>query len=322
MKDLLRVADLTPKSFEKLLRLADEARRTPHNWSRLLDGETVVCFFAKPSTRTRLSFGTAIGRLGGIGEFVGPTELQLGRGETIEDTARVISRYAKAFVIRTFLDDDVRRFAAAASIPVVNALTDQHHPCQALADLLTIRRRFGSLRGVRVAYLGDSTNVTHSLMEAGALAGMDIAVASPPGFQPDPEVAHTVQAIAMTTGAVVRVTDDPWSAATGADVVYTDVWLSMGVGEEERASRSAALSPYRVDADIMSVASPSAIFMHCLPAHRGDEVTADVIDGPQSLVFEQAENRLHAAVAVLVALVRHSLTGVADVGRSRLAPVS
>ena len=303
MKNLLRIADLQPADLDRLLTIAADAKRFPRGVVRLLQGETVVCYFSKPSTRTRLSFAAAIARLGGVAEFVGPAELQLGQGETIEDTARVISRYAPAFVIRTFDDDDVRRFAAAATIPVINALTDRHHPCQALADLLTLQERFGSLRGRKVAYLGDGNNVAHSLMEACAMAGIDIAVATPPGFQPDDDVVVAAERLAADSGALVTVTMDPLKAAADADAVYTDVWLSMGTPEAERSARAASLGPYRVDEAVMAEAKPDAVFMHCLPAHRGDEVVASVIDGPRSVVFDQAENRLHTAVAVLADLV-------------------
>jgi ornithine carbamoyltransferase len=312
MKDLLRIADLTAADLAHLLFLAEDVRTSPPHRGLALQGETVVCYFAKPSTRTRLSFATAIARLGGVPQVVGPSELQLGRGETIEDTAGVMSRYARAFVIRTFADEDVRRFAEAATIPVVNALTDGHHPCQALADLATLRHRFGHVAGLRIAYLGDGNNVGHSLMEAGALAGADVAVATPPGHAPDPAVVATAERLAAGAGGRVTVTDDPLAAARGADAVYTDVWVSMGHPEDERAARTAALEPYRVDATVMAAARPEAVFMHCLPAHRGDEVTAEVIDGPQSVVFEQAEYRLHTAQALLLALVRGQLAGRTD----------
>ena len=303
MKDLLRIADLTPADLSRLLTIARDAKRFPHGVMRLLDGDTVVCYFSKPSTRTRLSFATAIARLGGVAEFVGPAELQLGRGETIEDTARVISRYAAAFVIRTFEDDDVRRFADAATIPVINALTDGHHPCQALADLLTLQECFGALPGLKVAYLGDGNNVAHSLLEACAMAGVDIAIATPPGHQPADEVVVSAERLAADSGALVTVTMDPLKAAADADAVYTDVWVSMGTPEAERSARVASLAPYRVDEGVMAEAKPGAVFMHCLPAHRGDEVAASVIDGPKSIVFDQAENRLHTAVAVLADLL-------------------
>jgi ornithine carbamoyltransferase len=309
LKDLLRISDLTAQDLEVLLDLSDKIHDHPHRHTGLLDGETVVTYFAKPSTRTRLSFGSAIAHLGGLPQVVGPNELQLGRGETIEDTARVVSRFAKAFVIRTFADDDVRRFAAAASIPVVNALTDGHHPCQALADLQTLRRHFGWLRGMRLAYLGDGNNVAHSLMEACALAGIDVVVATPPGYEPDDEVQVTAERLASATGSLVLTTHDPLAAAAGAHAVYTDVWISMGDSEEERAARQVALAPYQVNPAVMAEADPDAVFLHCLPAHRGEEVSASVIDGPRSLVLDEAEARMHTAQALLVALTLGELQG-------------
>jgi ornithine carbamoyltransferase len=309
MKDLLRIADLTPEDLHVLLSLSGVAAETPHRWSHLLDGDAVVCYFAKPSTRTRLSFGSAIAHLGGVPEIVNGNELQLGRGETIEDTAGVISRYARAFVIRTFADDDVRRFAGAASIPVINALTDGHHPCQALADLMTLRQHFGDLEGLRLVYLGDGNNVAHSLMEACALAGVDVVVATPPGFEPDAEVVATAAALAKAGGSTVELSHDPMEAVTDADAVYTDVWVSMGDDEDQRASRAEALAPFEVTPEIMAEAGNDAVFMHCLPAHRGQEVAAEVIDGPQSVVLDEAENRMHTAQALLLALLEGRLQG-------------
>jgi ornithine carbamoyltransferase len=257
-----------------------------------LRGDTLVCFFEKPSTRTRVSFAAAAERLGMFPLLLRPDELQLGRGETIEDTARTLSGYAQAIVVRTFAQETVERLAVAATAPVINALTDEHHPCQALADLLTLRERFGRLEGLRVAFVGSGNNVATSLAEAGALSGMHVVVACPPGYEPPLEAAEIVH--------------DPVEAVAGADAVYTDVWVSMGE-ETERAERVAALEPYRVDAALMAAAGADAVFMHCLPAHRGEEVTAEVIDGPQSVVWQQAENRLPTEEALLLALVSRSL---------------
>jgi len=310
MKDLLRTADLSAGDLEQLLREARTYKRGAYPRPAAgLAGKTVVCYFAKPSTRTRISFETAITRLGGAAIAVGPNELQLGRGETIEDTARVLSRYAAAIVIRTYADDDVARLAAAATVPVINALTDGHHPCQSLADLLTLQERFGTLAGLKVAYVGDGNNVAHSLMEACALAGADIAVATPPGYEPDPGVVRRAEELSSHSDSLVTVTHDPLKAVAGADAVYTDVWVSMGDPDAERAARVTALSPYRVDEALMAEAAPHAVFLHCLPAHRGEEVAAAVIDGPASLVFDQAENRLHTAHALLHALVDRRLEG-------------
>jgi ornithine carbamoyltransferase len=309
MKDLLRTADLTATDIETLLRLATRFVDAPRDRRDLLAGRTVVLYFAKPSTRTRISTATAVTRLGGTPLTVGGAELQLGRGETIEDTARVLSSYADTIVVRTFADDDVARLAAAASVPVVNALTDGHHPLQSLADLLTLRQLFGELRHRRIAYVGDGNNVAHSLLEAAALTGLDIAVATPAGYEPDKQIVEDARVLAQVHGSTIQLTGDPAEAAAGASAVYTDVWVSMGDLETERATRTHDLAPYRVTPELMGRARPDAVFLHCLPAHRGDEVTAEVIDGPRSAVFRQAANRLPTAQAVLCALVEGHLTG-------------
>lgn len=305
-KDLLRIADLDRDTLMSILASARRFKDQPHQASRLLAGDTVVLYFNKPSTRTRISFETAVARLGGTPVAVGPHELQLDRGETIEDTARVISGYARAFVIRTFRDEDVRRFAEAASIPVINALTDGHHPCQALADLMTMLELWGTPAGRRVAFVGDGDNVAHSLLEGCALLGIDIAVATPRGHEPNPAVVATARKLAAAAGSRVLVTTDAAEAVSGADAVYTDVWMSMGIPESEREERLRVFAPYQVGAPLMAGAKSDAAFMHCLPAHRGEEVTAEVIDGPRSRVFEQAANRLPTEQAVLTALITKS----------------
>jgi ornithine carbamoyltransferase len=309
MKDLLRTADLTSADFARLLDLTAEFKASPQQHGTQLANESVVLYFNKPSTRTRISFETAVARLGGVPVSVGANDLQLGRGETIEDTAHVISRFAKAFVIRTFSDDDVRRCAETATIPVINALTDGHHPCQSLADLFTLREKRGDLAGLKLAYVGDGNNVVHSLLEACALTGTHLTVGTPEGFEPDAAVVDGARRIAADTGARIELTHDAAEAAADADALYADVWLSMGDAAEERERRFQALEPYRVDSALMARAKPDAIFLHCLPQHRGEEVTAEVTDGPQSFVFDQAENRLHTAVAILHALLTRSLEG-------------
>jgi len=311
LRHLLRTSDLRPADLERLLSLAAEFKRAPYRARERLRNETIVLYFNKPSTRTRISFETAVARLGGTPIGVGPADLQLGRGETIEDTAGVLSRYARAFVIRTYAHADVERFAAASAIPVVNALTDAHHPCQSLADLLTLRERKGDLAGRKLAYVGAGNNVTHSLLEAAALAGLHLSVATPAEYAPDPAIVARAQELARATGARLEVGADPRAAVRDADAVYTDAWLSMGDPESERAARLARLAPFQVDARLMSAARPDAIFMHCLPDHRGEEVSAEVVDGPRSVVFDQAENRLHTAVAVLSALLDGALEGSA-----------
>jgi ornithine carbamoyltransferase len=292
--DLLRIADLEADELHWLLDRAAAMKADHRGWLDAMPGASVACFFAKPSTRTRVSFEAAINRLGALPIMLRPDELQLGRGEPIADTARVLSSYCAAIVIRTFAQSDVEEMASAATVPVINALTDDHHPCQALADLLTLRETFGRLEGLRVAYVGDGNNVAHSLMEAAALTGFELSLACPTGYFPDPEIVRTA-------GPAAHVFVDPRDAVAGAHAVYTDVWVSMG-DEQERRRRMADLAPYRVDAELMARATPGAIFMHCLPAHRGEEVAAEVIDGLHSAVWQQAANRLTTEQAVLHAL--------------------
>jgi ornithine carbamoyltransferase len=297
--DLLRIADLTAAQLAALLDLAEDMKG---GWSGAAAGGAIACLFDKPSTRTRVSFEVAAHRLGMLPIMLRPDELQLGRGEPLADTARVLSGYVDAIVVRTFAQKTLDDLAAAASVPVVNALTDDHHPCQALADLLTLRRRYGHVNGLRLAYVGDGNNVAHSLMEAGALMGMHVTVATPRGYEPHPDVTGLTMELAMAHGGSVRVTHDPRDAVSGADAVYTDVWVSMGE-DAEHDRRLNDLRAFQVDGALMAVAAPGAVFMHCLPAHRGLEVTADVIDGPASIVWEQAANRLPTEQAVLHTLI-------------------
>ena len=285
---MLRISDLSERQLEWVLALAEEMKRAPLGWRGSLAGGTLACFFEKPSTRTRVSFAVAAYRLGMQPLLLRPDELQLGRGEPIADTSRVLSSYVDGLVIRTFAQSTLDAVASAATVPVVNALSDEHHPCQALADVLTLRERFGPLEGLRLAFVGDGNNVANSLIEAGRLTGVEVVVAAPPGFEP-------------TVGGAV-VTHDPEEAVAGAHAVYTDVWVSMG-DEAERASRLHELEPYRVDERLLSLARPDAIFLHCLPAHRGEEVTDGVIDGPQSAVWQQAANRLPTEQALLYGLI-------------------
>jgi ornithine carbamoyltransferase len=309
-RDFLRIADLSPEELRDVLSLAEEMKADPTTGRGVFTGETVACYFAKPSTRTRVSFEGAAARLGLVPIMLRPDELQLGRGEPISDTAKVLSSYTVAIVVRTFGQEEVDAMAEHASVPVVNALTDLHHPCQALADLMTIEERFGGLAGLKLAYIGDGNNVAHSLMEGAARVGMDIVLATPSDYVPDPQILLDAEVTARRHGCSVAVTDDPREAVRGADVVYTDVWVSMGE-EEEGARRMAALAPFRVTGDLMRLASDEAVFMHCLPAHRGQEVDADVIDGPQSIVFEQAANRMPTEQAILFDLIGDRLGGSA-----------
>jgi ornithine carbamoyltransferase len=312
MKDLLRIADLSAADLELLLDQAASAAADPHQHADLLRGDTVALYFAKPSTRTRLAFQTAVAHLGGMPLALGPAELQRTRGETIQDTARVISRYVRAIVVRTFADADLCEVAAAACVPVVNATSDRHDPCQTLAGLLTLRQRWGQLAGRKLAYLGNGGNVAHSLLEAAALAGMDIAVATPYGLEPHPEVVARARALAAQHGSRVELTLNPTSAVRDADAVVTDAWLSMHDPASARAARIHVLAPFQVDRRLLAGAKPDALFLHCLPAYRGEEVTDEVIDGPRSLVLDQAANLLPIAQALLCLLLEGRLQGHTD----------
>ncbi len=296
-RDLLALRSL---SSQEIRRLIDRAKvRTP---SRVLAGKSVGLFFEKASTRTRVSFEVAIAQLGGHPVFLPAQEIQLGRGETVADTARVLSRYVDALVIRTFGQDRLEEWARHATIPVINGLTDAHHPCQILADLLTIDQHKGRLSGIVVAYVGDGNNVAHSLLEGCAMMGMTCRVAAPSGYHPDAEIVKWAELEAHKSGGAVWIGEDPREAARGADVLYTDVWTSMGQ-EAETATRVGAFRPYQINADLLRLATPDALVMHCLPAHRGEEITDDVMEGPRSVIFDQAENRLHIQKAILEMLV-------------------
>jgi len=301
--------DLTGEQTMSLLGLADALkaeRGTRISASEspvrdVLHGRTIAMIFEKPSTRTRVSFQVAVSELGGSPLSLSSAELQLGRGETIADTGAVLSRYVHGIVVRTFGQDRLDELARAATVPVVNALTDQEHPCQALADLLTIRAEFGELSGRTLAYVGDGNNVAHSLLLAGAKVGLSVRIGHPRGHAPDGAVVARARELAEPTGAQIAITLDPVEAVTGADAVYADVWASMGQ-EDEAAERLTTFAPYQVTPELFAHTAHGAIFLHCLPAHRGEEVTAEVIDGPASRVFDQAENRLHAQKALLAML--------------------
>jgi ornithine carbamoyltransferase len=306
--DLLRVADLSPTNLNALLDLADAMRDGPAWWTSMHPRTAVACLFDNPSIPTRVSFEVAAHRLGMLPIMLGPEQLQLGRDEPLADTGRVLSSYTEAIVVRTSAQDTLVELAQAASVPVINAKTDDHHPWQALAALLTLRRQFGYLDGLRLAYVGDGNNVAHSLMEAGALAGMQVIVATPPGYGPDHDVIAEAAELAAVHGGSIHVGHDPHAAVVAADAVYTDVWVPMGE-DAERERRLVDLRPYRVDASLMRLASQHAVFMHGLPARRGEEVAAEVIEGPASAVWEQAANGLPAAQALLHAVVTGSWDG-------------
>ena len=307
-RSLISTTDLTPQ--ETLLLLDDaaalrEARSgvvTGATVDTTLRGRTVALIFEKPSTRTRVSFEVGVAELGGTPLALSSADLQLGRGETVADTGAVLGRFVQAIVIRTFGQSRLEELAATSGLPVINALTDEEHPCQAFADLLTIRDEFGSFDGRVLTYVGDGNNVAHSLLLAGAAVGLGVRVAHPDGHAPDPRIVSRARALAQPHGSEVTLTTKAVEAATDAHVLYTDVWASMGQ-EDESESRAAVFAPYALDAALVDRAAPDAIVLHCLPAHRGEEIAAGVIDGPRSRVFDQAENRLHAQKALLAQLV-------------------
>ena len=289
-RDFTRIGDWSRAELQAALDLADDlkaaqARREAHE---LLPGRTLAMIFQKPSTRTRVSFEVGIAQLGGVGLYLAASDLQLGRGETIKDTARVLARYVDAIMIRTFAQSDVEELAEHADAPVINGLTDAEHPCQALADLMTIRERHSDLEGLRLAYIGDGNNVCVSLAAAASLFGLEFVAATPPGYEPPGDI---------------DTTHDPRQAASGANVLYTDVWTSMGQ-EEERQRRLEAFQGFTIDEALVSLAADDAIVMHCLPAHYGEEITEDVLYGPRSAVWDEAENRLHAQKALMALIIR------------------
>jgi ornithine carbamoyltransferase len=304
-RDFLRVNDWEAADLLTLLEVADrlKARQEQRVEHRYLPGRTLGMIFQKPSTRTRVSFEVGISQLGGTGLYLAAADLQLGRGETIKDTARVLARYLDGIMIRTFKQSDVDELAAHSDVPVINGLTDEFHPCQALADVMTIRERFGSFDGVRVAYLGDGNNVCHSLMLACAKLGMHFRAATPAGYEPSAKVVAWADAAASDSGGSVTILGDPHEAAADADVLYTDVWTSMGQ-DEERERRLNDLAGYRIDDDLLRLASDRSVVLHCLPAHYGEEITEEVLYGPRSAVWDQAENRLHAQKALMALVIR------------------
>lgn len=301
-RDYLSVDDLTSEELTRLLDLAEKVKAHPGDHAEALRGRSVAMIFEKPSTRTRVSFEIAIASTGAHPVSLSSTELQLGRGETIEDTGRVLSRYVDAIVLRTFEQERLEVLAGAASVPVINALSDFEHPCQCLADLLTIREIKGELAGRTLTYLGDGNNVTHSLLLGGAKCGMHVRVATPPGFGPIPQIVQRATEIAERTRGSVVITHDASEACAGADVLYTDVWASMGQ-EAEADERALVFPSYALDAEKVAFARPDVTVLHCLPAHRGQEITAEVIDGPHSAVWDQAENRMHTQKALLLWLL-------------------
>jgi len=304
-RDMLCLQDYTREEIETILKTAEMMKvwnkiGKPH---RVLEGKTLGMIFQKPSTRTRVSFEVGIYQLGGLGLYFSANDLQLRRGETIADTARVLSRYVDGLIARVYAHKDVEELAEYASVPVINALSDFSHPCQALADYQTILEKKGRIKGLKIAYVGDGNNVAHSLIIAGTKLGANVVVATPEGYEPDERVIKWAEENAAQSGGSFELTHDPVKAVKDADVIYTDVWASMGQ-EAEADERRKVFRPFQVNKELVKHAKPDFIFMHCLPAHRGEEVTDDVIDGPNSVVWDQAENRLHAQKALMALIMK------------------
>ena len=311
MKDLLRTADLSQADVELLLATAADFAKDPLKASTALSNRTVAIYMTKPSTRTRLASETAVAHLGGTPIFIRGDDLQLGRGETISDTAKIISQFASALIVRTYKQSDVDELGRASTIPVINALTDDDHPTQLLADWLTIRETFGTdIAGRKFSYFGDGNNMSHAWLIMGAIMGAHVVAATPQGaWAPDADIVKAAREIARGTGATIEVVHDPRAAAEGASVLYTDVWMSMGDPESERAEKMRVLAPFSVTQELVNLATPDGIFMHCLPAHRGEEVTAEVIDGPRSVIWREALHRRTTIQALLFHLIRGDIRG-------------
>jgi ornithine carbamoyltransferase len=301
--DFLTIRDFTSDELRHLLALAREIKADPARFSDALRGKTLAMIFEKPSLRTRVSFDVGIHQLGGFSVYLSPAEINLGKRESVYDVAKNLERMVQGIMIRTFAHDIVERMAEWASVPVINGLTDFSHPCQAMADFLTILEHKGRLEGLKVAYVGDSNNVSNSLMFAAARFGAHIAIGSPEGYQPKPDVTAWTRTEGAKTGSTLLITADPAEAVAGADVVYTDTWASMGQ-EAEAHARKQVFRSYQVNRQLFAKAKSDALFMHCLPAHRGEEVTDEIIDSPNSVVFDEAENRLHAQKAIMLEMMR------------------
>jgi len=294
-KDFLTVLDLSANEFQRLIKRSIELKSGVDANKCPLIGKSIGLLFEKSSTRTRVSLEVGVYQLGGQSIYMNPKEIQIGRGETIHDSAKVLSRYLNGIIIRTYSHNTLKEFASYASIPVVNGLSDLHHPCQALADLMTVYEKKGKLKGLRLAFIGDGNNVAHSLIEAASLTGMHIILACPKGYEPDPDVLEKARTSSSGQITVIR---EPAEAAANADVVYTDVWVSMGQ-EKEAARKKRKFRKYQINGELLSHAKKDALVLHCMPAHRGEEITDEVMDSPQSAVFDQAENRLHTQKALL-----------------------
>ncbi|MGA1792132.1 MAG: ornithine carbamoyltransferase [bacterium] len=304
-KDLLTILDLTKQDILAILQRAKELKKDlkagrPH---QTLQRKTMAMMFKKPSTRTRVSFQTGLFQMGGLALDLNMDDLQIGRGEPVRDTARVLSRYVDIILVRTFNQKDVEDLARYAEIPVINGLTDLFHPCQVLSDLFTIQEHMKSLEAAIIAYVGDGNNVAHSLLIAAGVIGLDLRMACPHGFCPDQAIVECVQGLARESGSKIRISEDPKEVVSGANVVYTDVWVSMGQ-EREAEEKRKLFNGFQINKDLLKVARPDALIMHCLPAHRGEEITEEVLEGENSVVFDQAENRLHVQKAIVEILIK------------------
>lgn len=306
VRHFLTVSDLTAEELTRCLRLAGQCKRSPRLGHRALTGKTLALVFQKPSVRTRVSFEVAIHMLGGSSIYLGPDDAQVDTREPIKDVARTLSRYVDGIVARTFSHEQVEEFARYATVPVINGLSELHHPCQAVADFFTLQERFKRLQGLVVGYLGDGNNVLHSLAQGAALLGVNLRVATPDGYRPDRRVWNQAMRQAKARRTRLVCCDTPHDAVRGADVLYTDVWTSMG-HEREREARRKAFRRFQVNTALLTRAKPRCLVMHCLPAHRGEEITEDILEGPRSIVFDQAENRLHAQKALLLLLLRGTI---------------
>jgi len=301
-KDFISIHDITRYEFHELLDLAVEIKEHPDKYRKALKGQVLAMVFEKPSLRTRMTFQVGMYELGGTGIYLSPAEIQIGKRETVEDVAHNLERWVDGIMIRTFGHDNVVRLARAASVPVINGLSDLSHPCQAMADFLTLREKKGGLSKIKLTYVGDGNNVCHSLMLAAAKAGTKMAVGTPKGYEPSPEMVKLALEDGKDTGFELLLTNDPKEAARDADAIYTDVWASMGQ-ESEKEARAKIFAPYQVNAALFAAAKPDAIFLHCLPAHREEEVSTEIFESYRSVVFDEAENRLHAQKAIMVTLM-------------------
>jgi len=302
-RDLLSITDLGIKEINDILALTEKIKKDRVGYSQSLKARCIGLIFQKPSNRTRVSFEIGMVQLGGYAIYLGPSEIGMGGRESVKDVARVLSRYLDGIVARTYKHDDMKGLAKYATVPVINGLSDLAHPCQALSDIFTIKERFGTFKGVTLAYIGDGNNVLNSLMTASAKVGLDIKIATPKGYEPEVRIAKNAIAISKKSGSKVELSHDPMATAKGADVIYTDVWVSMGQ-EKEAARRERAFKSFQINDGILRLAKKGCLIMHCLPAHRGDEITDSVIDSKNSIVYDQAENRMHAEKAILLRLLK------------------